>query len=149
MKVEKWQQAARTFIRFKRIAKGNGSLYKPSQCLLPFSYSAGERNVLQTTLLSTVFFWFIFSVPSKLMIIAIQCTFLCMDLFWPLLRARFKPRLTAWSKMSQSRAKTYLCPRTYWFLILGNLFCLLFTNSATHLCSRMMSLPRSKKIWKR
>ena len=47
---------------------------KPLQCLFMFSYSIGERNILQTILLS-FFSVLIFSLPSKKTIIVIQFMF--------------------------------------------------------------------------
>ena len=44
---------------------------KALQCLLMFSYSVGERNIVQTVLLS-IFSVFIFSVLSKVIIIVIN-----------------------------------------------------------------------------
>ena len=54
---------------------------KKLQCLLTFSYSVGERNILQTGLLS-FFSAFIFSMPSKKIIIVIQFMFLGINIFW-------------------------------------------------------------------
>ena len=78
---------------------------KPLQCLLTFSYSVGERNILQTALLSFFFSVLIFSMPSKVIIIEIQFMFLGIHIFWTLLRAHFNPRLTVRVKMSLSRAQ--------------------------------------------
>ena len=44
---------------------------KALQCLLMFSYSVGERNIVQTVSLS-IFSVFIFSVLSKVIIIVIE-----------------------------------------------------------------------------
>ena len=46
---------------------------------------------------------FVFSVPSKVMIIGKQFMFMGISIFWALLRAHFNPRLTAAVKMSLSR----------------------------------------------
>ena len=48
---------------------------------------------------------FIFSMPSKVIIIVIEFMFLGINIFWALLRAHFNPRLTAGAKMSLSRAQ--------------------------------------------
>ena len=61
---------------------------QPLQCLLSFSYSVGERNILQTVLF-LFFSAFIFLMPSKVIIIIIQFMFLGINLFWVLLRAHF------------------------------------------------------------
>ena len=44
------------------------------------------------------------------MIIVIKFMFLGINIFWPLLRAHFNPRLTARSKMSLSRAQNRFMP---------------------------------------
>ena len=49
------------------------------KCLLPYSYSVGERNILEAVLLSVCLFlvlFFIFSMPSIAIIIVIQIMFL-------------------------------------------------------------------------
>ena len=48
---------------------------------------------------------FIFSMPSKVIIIVIQFMFLGINIFWALLRAHFNPRPTA-----QSRAQNMFLP---------------------------------------
>ena len=58
-----------------------------------------ERNILQTVLLS-FFFVFIFSVPSKVIIIVIQFMFLGINIFWGPLRSHFNPHLMAQAEMS-------------------------------------------------
>ena len=84
---------------------------KPLQCLLTFSYSVGERNILQTVLLS-FFFSFYFSMPSKVIIIVTQFMFLGIkyNIFWALLRAHFNPCLMAQAKMSLSQALNIFMP---------------------------------------
>ena len=77
---------------------------KPLQCLLPFSYRVGERNILQTVLLSFFFSVFILSMSSRVIIIVIEFMFLGINIFWALLRAHFNLRLTARAKMSLSQA---------------------------------------------
>ena len=79
---------------------------KPFKCLLMFSSSTGEGKILQTVLLSFFFSVFIFSMPSKWIIVVIQFMFLGINIFWTLLRAHFNPCLTAQAKMSLSRAQT-------------------------------------------
>ena len=61
----------RVIVRCKRPIK----IEKPLQCLMTLSYSAGERNTHLTDLLSIFFFSVIFSLPSKVIIIAIQFVF--------------------------------------------------------------------------
>ena len=48
---------------------------KPFQSLLTFSHSAGEKYIIQSVLLS-FFSVFIFSVPSKVILIVIEFMFL-------------------------------------------------------------------------
>ena len=57
----------RVIVRCKQPIK----IEKPLQCLMTFSYSVGERNIHVTDLLS-IFFSVIFSLPSKVIILAIQ-----------------------------------------------------------------------------
>ena len=57
---------------------------KPLEGLLPFSYSIGERNILDTVLLS-FFSVSISSIPSKVITIVIQFKFLGINIFWALL----------------------------------------------------------------
>ena len=59
--------------------KGPIKIEKPLQCLSPFSYSVSERNILQIALFS-IFFGFIFSVPSKVITIVIKFMILGMDM---------------------------------------------------------------------
>jgi len=88
-------------------------ILKPLQCLLMFSYSVSERNILQAVLLFNLFFSvFIISVPSKEIITVIQFIFLGINIFWALLRAHFDPHLTARAKMSLSGAQIIFVPRT-------------------------------------
>ena len=82
---------------------------KPFQTLLTFPYIAGEKNILQTVLLS-FFSVFILSMSSKVIIIVIEFMFLGINIFWALLRAHFNPRLTARAKMSLSRAQNTFMP---------------------------------------
>ena len=49
-------------------------------------------------------------MPSKVIIIVIEFTFLGINMFWALLRAHFNPRLTARAKMSLSRAQNIFMP---------------------------------------
>ena len=49
-------------------------------------------------------------MPSKVIIIVIEFMFLGINIFWALLRANFNPRLTAWAKMSLSRAQNIFMP---------------------------------------
>ena len=66
---------------------------KPLQCLLSFCSV------------------FIFSMPSKLVIIiVIQFMFLGINIFWGLLRAHFNLHLTARAKMNLSRAQNIFMP---------------------------------------
>ena len=58
---------------------------KPFQSLLTFCHSAGEKNILQSVLLS-FFSVFIFSMPSKVILIVIEFMFLGISIFWALLR---------------------------------------------------------------
>ena len=81
---------------------------KPFQSLLTFPCIAGERNILQTILLS-FFSVFILSMPSKVLIIVIAL-FLGINIFWALLRAHFNPRLTVRAKMSLSPAQNIFMP---------------------------------------
>ena len=53
---------------------------------------------------------FIFSMPSKVIIIVIEFMFLGINIFWALLRAHFNPRLTARAKMGLSRAQNIFVP---------------------------------------
>ena len=77
---------------------------KPLQRLLQFSYRVGEKDILQTVLLS-FFSVFIFSMLPRVIIIVMLFMFLDINIFWSLLRAHFNPRLTAWAKISLSRAQ--------------------------------------------
>ena len=72
------------------------------ECLLTFSYSISEINILQTVLLK-IFSVFIFSMPSKVIIIVNQFMFLGIDIFCALLRANSDPHLTARAKMSRAQ----------------------------------------------
>ena len=58
---------------------------KPFQSLLRFSHSAGEKNILQSVLLSFLSV-FISSMPSKVILIVIQFMFLGINVFSALLR---------------------------------------------------------------
>ena len=85
---------------------------KPLQCLLTFSQSFGERNMAQTVLSSFFFFSvFIFSMPSKVILIEIQFTFLGINIFWAPLRAHFNPCLTARAKVSLNWAQNLFMPK--------------------------------------
>lgn len=53
---------------------------------------------------------FIFSVPTKVIIIAIQLMFLGINIFWVLLVAHFDHRPTARAKMGPSRAQSLVMP---------------------------------------
>ena len=44
-------------------------------------------------------------MPSKVIIIVIQVTFLGIDIFWTLLRAHFNLHLMAWAKMTMALAQ--------------------------------------------
>ena len=75
-----------------------------------FSRCVGERNTLQTVFFFVLIFSvFIFLMPSKV-IIVIEFMFLGMNIFWALLRAHFKPRLTPRAKMSLSRRQNIIMP---------------------------------------
>ena len=78
--------------------------------MLTFPYCIGERNILQTVLLSFFFSVFIFSMPYKVMVIVIEFMFLSINIFWALLRAHFNPHLTVRAKMSLSRAQHIYIP---------------------------------------
>ena len=77
---------------------------KPFQSLLKFYHSAGEKNILQSVLLS-FFSVFIFSMSFKVIIIVIEFMLLGINIFWARLRAHFNPHQTARAKMSLSRAQ--------------------------------------------
>ena len=49
-------------------------------------------------------------MPPKVIIIVIEFMFLGINIFWALLRAHFKPRLTVQAKMSLSRAQNIFMP---------------------------------------
>ena len=83
---------------------------KPFLCLLPFSHSIGEINILQTGLLPFFFSSFVFSMHSKWKIIIMQFMFLGINIFSALLRIHFNPRLTARGKTSLSRAPNIFMP---------------------------------------
>ena len=70
--------------------------------VLPLSYCVGERNIALIVLLP-LFSAFIFSMPSK--VIMIVKKFMFLNIFWALLRARFNTCFTARAKMSLSRAQ--------------------------------------------
>ena len=53
---------------------------KNGQSLLTFSQSAGEKNILRSVLLSN-FLVFIFSMPSKVILIVIEFMFLGINMF--------------------------------------------------------------------
>ena len=81
---------------------------KPFQSLLTFSHIAGEKNILQSVLLS-FFSVFIFSTPSKVILIVTEFMFLGINMFWTLLRlilARAKMSLSL--KMSLSFITYYV-----------------------------------------
>ena len=66
-----------------------------------FSYSISERNVLDYFVVVVVFFSvFIFSVPSKVVIIEIWFMLSCINMFWDLLRAHYNPCVMAQAEMS-------------------------------------------------
>ena len=71
-------------IRSKQLIK----IEKPFQSLLTFSHSAGEKNILQSVLLS-IFQCSFPQCPSKVIIIVIEFMFLDINIFWALLRAHF------------------------------------------------------------
>ena len=93
-----------------KIIKQPIKIEKPLQCLLTFSCGVGERNILQTVLLSFFSFNFFFSMPPKVIIIVIQFMFLGISIFWTLIRAHFNPCLTARTKRSPSRAQNIFMP---------------------------------------
>ena len=69
-------------VRSKQLIK----IEKPFQSLLTFSHSAGEKNILQVqSVLLSFFSVFIFSMPSKVMLIVIEFMFLGINMFWALL----------------------------------------------------------------
>ena len=90
-------------------------------CFLPFSHSVGERNIPQAVLLS-LFSVFIFSMPSKVIIIVKTFMSLGINMFWALLRAHFNPRLTARAKMSLSRVQSIFMPANINSLVLIYIF---------------------------
>ena len=58
-----------------------------------------------------IFLVFVSSMPSKvIIIIVIEFMFLGINIFWALLRAHFRPCLTARAKMSLSRAQNIFMP---------------------------------------
>ena len=67
-----------------------------------FLHCVGGRNV-HNTVLSFFFSVFIFSVPSKVIVIVIECMFLGLNIFWALPRAHFK-------KVSLSLAQDIFMP---------------------------------------
>ena len=77
-------------------------LEKPFQSLLTFTHSKKKHS---SECFVVIFSVFIFSMPSKVIIIVIEFMFLGINIFWALLRAHFNPRLTARAKMSLSRAQ--------------------------------------------
>ena len=100
------KRESQIIVRCKQLIK----IEKLFQGLLPFYVlQGGERNILQTVLLS-FFSGFIFSLPSEVIIIVIQFMFLGINIFRALLRAHFNPCPTAWTKMSQSRAQNIFMP---------------------------------------
>ena len=85
-------------------------IQKPFLCLLPFSHSVGERNILQTGLLP-FFFQVLFSqCTPKRKIIVMQFMFLGINIFSALLRIHFNPCITARAKTSLSRAQNIFMP---------------------------------------
>ena len=89
-------------------------------CRRVCSYSVDERNILQTVLplfFFSVHFLF-FSMPSRLIITVIQFMFLGINIFEMALRAHFNPRLTAWAKMSLSRAQNIFMPADIHYIVL-------------------------------
>ena len=100
------------------------------QCLLTFSYSIGEINILQTVLLK-FFSVFIFSMPSKVIIIVNQFMFLGINIFCALVKANSDPHLTAWAKMSLSRAQNTFMPNNINSIIIKILMYFSFFSLAT------------------
>ena len=83
---------------------------------MTFSHSAGEKNILQSVLLS-FFSVFIFSVPSKVILIVIEFMFLGINMFWALIRL-----ILARAKMSLIRAQNIFMPANInsIFILFGN-----------------------------
>ena len=80
---------------------------KPFQCLLPFSYSVGEKNVLQPVL-SFFFFFFSLYYLNALQSDNNSNTVYVLGheyILGPSQSSFFNPRLTAWAKMCLSRAQ--------------------------------------------
>ena len=67
-----------------------------------FSYSISERNVLDYFVVVVAFFFsvFIFSGPSKVVIIEIWFMLLRINLYWDLLIAHYNPCVMAQAEMS-------------------------------------------------
>ena len=68
----------------------------PLQCLLQFSHSVGERNVVQTVLS----FSFLNALQSDNNSKTVYCLGPGIKIFWALLRALSNPCLTALAEMS-------------------------------------------------
>ena len=68
------------------------------------------RENLLFFLLLSFFSIFVFSIPSKVVIIVIEFMFLDIILFWVFLRAHCSPCLAARAKMSLSRAQNIFMP---------------------------------------
>ena len=60
---------------------------KPFEYLLTFSYSFGERIIIQTFLFVCFSSLLIFSMPSRVIIIVTKFMFFGINIFWTLLRA--------------------------------------------------------------
>ena len=80
---------------------------KPLHCLSTFSYSVGERNILQTV---SLFFSFYFLSDLQSDNNSNRVYVLEHKYILALLRAHFNPRLTARAKMSLSGAQNILMP---------------------------------------
>ena len=88
---------------------------KPFQSLLTFSHSASEKNIVQSGLLS-FFSVFIFSMPSKVILIVIEFVLEHNYVLGPS-QTHFSPRLAARAKMSLSRAQNIFTPANITLLL--------------------------------
>ena len=91
---------------------------KPFQSLLTFSHSAGENNIIQSVLVS-FFSVFIFSMPSKVILIVIEFMFLGLNMFWALLRLILKNDSESGPKHIYAREHKLYC-----YIIIHQIFSL-------------------------
>ena len=115
---------------------------KPFQSLLSFSHSAGEKNILQTTLLS-FFSVFIFSMSSKVILIVIEFMFLGINMFCALLGLILA--FLKWVYAKEHKLYCYIITRNSGICNEFFRYCFYFLRNSCYFNSVLVSVERFLK----